>query len=82
MYHRIQKVKWPANSPDFNPIEWLWALMKRSILRRRDLERAITCEAIIATSREECDWLSLEEISKDISQLPTIMRRCVAVIEV
>ena len=28
------KVSWPPNSPDFNPIEQIWAIMKFRILRR------------------------------------------------
>ena len=38
----IYKVNWPLNSPDFNPIEHIWHLMRRRILKRRGFERITT----------------------------------------
>ena len=38
----IKKLDWPSNSPDFNPIEHIWALMKKRILKRRGEERITT----------------------------------------
>lgn len=28
----ISKIDWPPNSPDFNPIERIWTLIKKRIL--------------------------------------------------
>lgn len=45
----IQRMDWPPKSPDFNPIENIWGIMKRSLSRRlrpdhnlRDLRRLIS----------------------------------------
>ena len=39
MKEGIPKVDWPPNSPDFNPIEHLWELIKSRIQTRRGRER-------------------------------------------
>ena len=36
--HNVNVIPWPAVSPDLNPIENVWALMKRE-LRQRPLAR-------------------------------------------
>ena len=49
----IQKVKWPPNSPDFNPIEHIWHLMKKRILTRRGSERKTTSTDMKRVLKEE-----------------------------
>jgi hypothetical protein len=51
----IPKVVWPANSPDFNPIERIWTLMKRRIRRRRGQERITTQAEMKRVLQEEWD---------------------------
>jgi transposase len=75
----IPKADWPPNSPDFNPIERIWALMKRRIQRRRGSERVTTRAAMAAALREEWDRITLEDINNEIQKLPTIMKRCLHV---
>ena len=38
----INKVDWPPSSPDLNPIEHLWNIMKSGIQTRRGVERVTT----------------------------------------
>ena len=75
----IPKVDWPPNSPDFNPIERIWALLKRRIQRRRGSERITTRAEMVAMLQEEWDRLTIEEINNEIRKLPTIMQRCLNV---
>jgi len=38
----IEKMDWPPTSPDFNPIELLWFIMKSRIQTRRGSEKVTT----------------------------------------
>ena len=35
----IGKVQWPGNSPDLNPIENLWAVLKFKLRRRQNINK-------------------------------------------
>lgn len=71
----INLMEWPANSPDLNPIENLWALLKYRIGRhfpttREEVEAAIQME-----------WTKLT--ASDVRRACQSMRqRCQAVIDV
>ena len=75
----ISKVDWPPNSPDFNPIEHIWTLLKRRILRRRGSERITTVSAMRQVLLEEWGKITIDEINREISRLPGIMARCLEV---
>ncbi|RPA98886.1 hypothetical protein L873DRAFT_1686154, partial [Choiromyces venosus 120613-1] len=75
----ILKVDWPPNSPDFNPIEHIWTLMKSRIQRRRGAERITTQTEMKSVLNEEWARITIEEIDKEIAKLPIIMSRCIAV---
>ena len=37
--NNIKKIHWPGNSPDLNPIENLWAILKSKLRRKRNLNK-------------------------------------------
>ena len=76
---QIPKILWPRNSPDFNPIERIWTLMKRRIQRRRGTERITTMGEMKRVLQEEWDKITIEEINREVEKLPTIMQRCIDV---
>ena len=43
----IQVLKWPGNSPDLNPIETMWAIIKRRLKGRTIKTKSQTISAII-----------------------------------
>jgi transposase len=75
----VRKMDWPPNSPDFNPIERIWALMKKRIQTRRGSERITTVKDMKRVLQEEWDKITIEEINTEIAKLPTIMQRCINV---
>ena len=73
--YRIDRLTWPASSPDLNPIENLWSILKKHVAKRRPHNK----EDLKIKLREE--WLKLEEnydLDKYIASMP---RRIKAVIE-
>ena len=75
----IVKVDWPPNSPDLNPIERIWTLIKSRIQKRRGEERITTVGAMKKTLEEEWEKLTIEEINREISKLPSIVKKCIAI---
>ena len=70
----VKVMEWPASSPDCNPIENVWGLMKARI-RQRNIA---TKEGLIRAIKEE--WRSLTvEYAKELAKSCT--RRCQAVID-
>jgi hypothetical protein len=65
----ILNIKHPAQSPDLNPIEGIWNIIKQR-LRRRVF---YTDEEVKAALQEEWDKITLEEIRKRIRTMP---KRC------
>ena len=73
----IEKVNWPPNSPDFNPIEKVWTLMKRRIQRCQGLEWITTVTQMKSVLKEECEKIPIAEINTQISLLPKAMELCI-----
>jgi transposase len=65
---------WPANSPDLNPIENIWAILKQNVEKRA----AKTKSDLIIVVQEEWDRLSMETIKKTID---TMEKRVTQVIQ-
>jgi transposase len=67
--HDVQNLVHPAQSPDLNPIEGIWAIIKQRLRRRIfDSEKEIK-EAL----QEEWDRITMKEIRDRIADMP---RRC------
>lgn len=70
--HNIQNLVHPAQSPDINPIEGIWSIIKQR-LRRRIFDSEEMKEAL----QEEWDKISMKEIRHRIADMP---RRCAELI--
>jgi hypothetical protein len=64
--YNIQNLVYPAQSPDLNPIEAIWCIIKQR-LRRRYFESE---EEMKTALQEEWDKITLEEIRYCIADMP------------
>lgn len=74
--NQVRVMSWPAQSPDLNPIEHLWSLVKRK-LAAYDTE-ATSMHALEDRVKEVWTQLDREECRRLIASMP---RRCQAVVE-
>lgn len=72
----MRRMIWPAQSPDLNPIENLWYIIKRRISKRR--HRIMDLKELGDIIKEEWDQIDREVIVKIIS---TMHKRCLACIK-
>ena len=68
-----QTSEWPANSPDLNPTENAWGLMKNEVEKRKP-KNLQELEAII---REVWENLDLEYIKSLIESMPDRIQKCI-----
>ena len=54
--HKLQKIDWPSYSPDLNPIENVWSILKSNVAENR----VTTLKGLIATMKKEWANLTLE----------------------
>ena len=66
--------KWPATSPDLNPIENIWRLLKQRISANGG--GALKKEELKAALQKEWDALTVEEIRKVIGSMPERVKQC------
>ena len=59
----LEILDWPGNSPDINPIENLWAIIKQRLLKEDCLTMAKLISAVIRT------WYHDEQVTKMCSTL-------------
>ena len=72
--HGVYRMEWPANSPDLNPIENVWRLMKYRVGKYFPK----TTEEVRQRAQEEWESMEVEDFVKYIASMPD---RCAAVIE-
>ena len=75
-----EDLPWPPNSPDLNPIENAWHIMKSRLHRvwRTTEERPHTAAELFVEAAVEWDRMPQEQVDKWISEMP---RRLKAVIK-
>jgi len=67
---------WPSNSPDLNPIENLWHILRSNICKRKPQPKSH--KDLIVALQEEWEKLDIEKVNRLIESMP---RRLEAVIK-
>jgi len=73
--NNVEVLDWPGNSPDLNPIENLWARLKRLVAAKRPSNKTQLIEAIISSWHHT---ITKDELKALVNSMP---RRCLAVIK-
>ena len=71
----IRTLRWPARSPDLNPIENVWSLLKRGV--RRSIRRGDDLSRLEALLRQEWERLSQAVINRLIESMPSRIRQVI-----
>lgn len=71
----IQVLPWPANSPDLNPIEHMWDLLKRSV---RNTNQPVHNEAqLINVLKTSWEQIPEETVRQLVESMPSRLQECV-----
>jgi len=71
--HELQKLVWPAQSPDLNPIENLWSTMKRAVYKKH--RSSDTVDVLIKNIREAWENLSMKEVNTLVESMPNRVKK-------
>ena len=72
----IERIVWPAKSPDLNPIEHVWAIMRKRITELQQAHH--TLQDLRRLIRDAWDSVSIAEINRLLNSMP---RRATVVYE-
>ena len=72
--HSIKKLNWPANSPDLNPIENLWKIVKNRV---QNISRPKNKEELVESLHRVWEEIPLEFLQTLISSMPTRMKEVI-----
>lgn len=75
LMYQVARLPWPPFSPDLNPIEKVWAIIKNRIRKRR--VRPKTMGQLKQVWQEEWVNLSIEEINEQIIKMPLRMKQVI-----
>ena len=64
---------WPSNSPDLNPIENVWGLMKKQVGKKRPK----TIQELEEIVKEVWNGLSLDYLKSLIKNMPNRIKKCI-----
>ena len=71
--NKLNKMEWPSNSPDLNPIENVWVLMKRKI-NKHETKKISELIELVDTTWDEIDQ---EVIQNCIEFMASIVAECI-----
>ena len=69
-----KKEEWPGNSPDLNPIENLWAIMKQ---RLEEVKPATTLDSLQNTLKTVWSEISPETLQNLVASMPGRIASCI-----
>lgn len=73
--NNITRMDWPPNSPDQNPIEHAWDMLKRAIQRRVHQPR--TVNELVQAAIQEWDRIPAENFNNLIRSVPSRLDSCI-----
>lgn len=74
--NKVGLLDWPAQSPDLNPIENLWAIVDRQVRNREDLPRNI--KDLYQVLKTEWDQIPVETLQNLVKSMPRRIQACIA----
>jgi len=76
---RIVLMPWPARSPDLNPIENCWQILKKRLTKRwyKAGRRPTTRDELIAQTQEEWNLIPLEAINNLVDSMRNRVHACI-----
>jgi transposase len=64
---QVELLPWPAGSPDLNPIENMWAILKENVAKRFPK----TKEQLEAIAKDEWEKIPQETVRRTVMSIPT-----------